>query len=96
MSESTVSESTMSTSDTSQRIRRYIVDNFLYMRPDHQFTDDDALLGKGIIDSIGVMEVIGFVEEEFGVQVADEDVTEEHLGSVSAIARYVDRALAAR
>ena len=73
----------------SVRIRRYIMENFLYMRPDYQFTDDDALLGKGIIDSIGVMELMAFVEEEFGVTVADTDITEENLGSVSAVCRYV-------
>jgi acyl carrier protein len=77
------------TTQSSARIRRYITENFLYMRPDYQFTDDDALLGKGIIDSLGVMELISFVEEEFGVAVADTDITEQNLGSVSAVARYV-------
>jgi acyl carrier protein len=75
--------------EQSARIRRYITENFLYMRPDYQFTDDDALLGKGIIDSLGVMELISFVEEEFGVAVADTDITEQNLGSVNAVARYV-------
>jgi acyl carrier protein len=65
------------------------------MRPDYQFSDDDALIGRGIVDSLGVMELITFVEETFAVHVADEDVTEEHLGSISAIARYVARARAA-
>src|SRR3954470_2189741 len=75
--------------EQSARIRRYITENFLYMRPDYQFTDDDALLGKGIIDSLGVMELISFVEEEFGVAVADTDITEQNLGSVNAVSRYV-------
>ena len=70
-------------------VRQYIVDNFLYMRPDFRFTDDDPLMGRGIVDSLGVMELIGFVEEAFEVTVGDEDVTEEHLGSVNAIVRFV-------
>ena len=76
---------------TTARIRQYIVDNFLYMRPDFQFTDDDFLMGKGVIDSLGVMELIGFIEEAFYVSVADDDVTEANLGSISAIARYLER-----
>jgi len=51
--------------------------------------DDDPLLAKGVIDSMGVMEMIGFLTSEFGIAVADEEVTEENLGSVSAIARFV-------
>jgi len=80
---------TMTTSPDGARVRQYIVDNFLYMRPGFEFSDDDFLMGKGIIDSLGVMELIGFIEEAFDTSVADEDVTEENLGSVNAIARYI-------
>jgi acyl carrier protein len=79
----------------SAQVRQFIQENFLYMRPDLQFTDDEPLLGRGIIDSLGVMELIGFVEEAFGIQVNDFDVTEEHFGSVAAIARYVEKSRAA-
>jgi len=72
-----------------ERTRAYVRDNFLYMRPDFVLGDDDALLAKGVIDSMGVMEMIGFLTSEFGIAVADEEVTEENLGSVSAIARFV-------
>jgi len=79
----------------SERVRRYVVDNFLYMQPGYELTDEDPLLGKGIVDSLGVMELISFVEDELGVQVADTDVTEQHFGSIGAIARYVERVRAA-
>ncbi len=74
-----------------ERTRAYVRDNFLYMRPDFVLGDDDPLLAKGVIDSMGVMEVIGFLTSEFGIAVADEEVTEENLGSLSAIARFVTR-----
>jgi len=73
----------------SDRVRRYIVDNFLYMHDAYELSDDDALLGKGIVDSLGVMELISFIEEEFGVVVADADVTERNFETVAAVARYV-------
>lgn len=71
-----------------RKVREYITDNFLYTRPDFELGDDDALLGTGIIDSMGVMEVIMFLEEAFGVTVEDADITEENLGSVRAIVSY--------
>ncbi len=71
------------------RTRSYITENFLYMRRDFRLNETDSLLGTGIIDSMGVMEVIAFIESEFGVAIDDDDVTEENLGSIRAISRYV-------
>jgi acyl carrier protein len=72
-----------------ERTRTYVRDNFLYMRPDFRLGDDDPLLAKGVIDSMGVLELLGFLETVFGVSVADEEVTVANLGSLSAIARFV-------
>lgn len=79
----------MTAAQVIERTRAYITENFLYMRRDFRLDDNDSLLGSGIIDSMGVMEVILFLETEFGVEVGDEDVTEENLGSIRAISRYV-------
>lgn len=78
-----------------EKLRAYLIENFLYMRPNFAFTDDDSLLRKGVVDSLGVMEVIGFVEQAWGVTVPQDDITEEHFGTVSGIARYVMRRAAA-
>ena len=75
--------------DVIARVTGYIQDNFLYMRPDVILKSDDSLLENGIIDSMGVMELVSFLEEAFGVRVADDDITEDNFGSVSAITRYV-------
>ena len=76
-------------SEILDRTRAFVRENFLYMRPDLVLGDDDPLLAKGVIDSMGVMEMIGFLTSEFGIAVADEEVTEENLGSLNAIARFV-------
>ena len=78
-----------------EKVRAFLVENFLYMRPTFAFTDDDPLLRKGVVDSLGVMEVIGFVEQAFGVTVPQDDITEENFGTVSGIASYVVRRAAA-
>lgn len=71
------------------RIRGFVDENFLYMRPDVELGGDDSLMGNGIVDSMGVMEMIDFLETEFDVSVPDEDITEENLGTINRIAEYV-------
>jgi acyl carrier protein len=71
------------------RLRGFIEENFLYMRPDFELKNDQSLMGNGIVDSMGVMEMIQFLEEEFGVEVEDTEITEENLGSLDAIAGFV-------
>ena len=71
------------------RTRAYVQETFLYMRPDFALADQDRLLQRGVIDSMGVMELLAFLRSEFGVVVADEDITETNLGSLADIARYV-------
>jgi len=55
----------MTPGEVSSRVRSYITENFLYMRPDFSIGDEDSLLGNGIIDSMGVIEVITFNQQEF-------------------------------
>jgi acyl carrier protein len=71
------------------RVRSYIVENFLYARPNFAFSDDDSLLRKGVFDSLGVMEVIGFIEDTWKIEIPPDDIVEENFGSVAGIARYV-------
>lgn len=70
-------------------LREFVQENFLYMRRDLQFTDDDSLLAKGVIDSLGVMELVGFVEERWSMSVQAEDITEANFGTLAGVARYV-------
>lgn len=71
------------------RLRGFIEENFLYMRPDFELGLDDTLMGNGVVDSMGVMELIQFLEDAFGIVVEDEDITEENIGTLNAIADYV-------
>ena len=71
------------------RTRQYVRDNFLYTRPDYPLQEDEPLMEAGVIDSMGVMELLDFIQEEFGVVVEDDEITEENLGTLRAIARYV-------
>ena len=72
-------------------VRAYIEENFLYMRPDLDLQDDDDLLGLGVIDSLGFVELVEEVQAKYGISVQDVEITEDNFGSVSAIVGFVER-----
>ena len=75
-------------------IRQFILDEFIYDdQGDEILTDDISLLDEGILDSLGILSIIGFLEERFGIQVADPEVIPANLGSVQAMVAYVGRKL---
>lgn len=80
----------MTRTEIRSRIRAFIQENFLYMRSDFQLGDEDSLLGTGIIDSMGVMELTAFLQDEFGFHVEDEEITQANLGSVAALIRFTE------
>ena len=73
-----------------EKIRQFITTNF-YVQAEADLSDDASLLDHGIIDSTGVLEVIGFLEDEFGIAVADEELIPENLESIGRIAAFVER-----
>ena len=56
---------------------------------------EDSLIEVGVIDSTGVLELIGFIEERYEVQIADEEVLPENLDSIASITRFVGEKTAA-
>lgn len=81
----------MSHPEIISRVRAYVAENFLYMRKNFEFEDTDSLLGRGIIDSMGVIELLTFVQSEFGITIDDDEITEENFGTLWLIARFVHR-----
>lgn len=72
-----------------EKIRGYLEENFLYMMPNFVLDDDDRLLERGVVDSMGIVEMLTFIEDEFGVKAADDEISEANLGSLRAIVRFV-------
>jgi acyl carrier protein len=80
----------MSENDTKQRIRQFIIENFLFEEDDN-LKEDTSFLENGIIDSTGVLELVMFIEETYGINVEDDEMVPENLDSISNIAEYVQR-----
>ncbi len=73
------------------KVRGYILENFLFTDDQSALDGSVSLLENGTMDSTGVLEVINFLEEEFGISVADEEMIPENLESVDNIVAFVAR-----
>jgi acyl carrier protein len=80
----------MTVDSTAGRIRTFLVNQFPLARQ-RAIGDDDPLLRTGILDSLGILEVVSFIEQEFAVHVDDEELVPESFESIATIARFVDR-----
>jgi acyl carrier protein len=74
-------------------IRNFVVDNFLFGEAG-DLDDRASLLGQGVIDSAGVLELVAHLESTYGIKVGDKELVPENLDSVVAIASYLERRLA--
>jgi len=83
------------TETVAAEVRRFIVDNFLFGQDDQGLGPDDSLLDRGVIDSTGVMELVLFLEQQFGVKVEDTELVPENLDSIERICAFIDRKLGA-
>ena len=72
------------------KIRSFVVENFLFGKDDG-LEDDTSFLEEGIIDSTGVLELVSFLEEEYGITVEDEDLIPENLDSINNVTKYLER-----
>ena len=74
------------------KIRDFILKN-LYYTENAELTDDVSFLAEGIIDSMGSMELVAFVESEFKVKVEQSEVVVKNFDSIARMAAFVRRKL---
>ena len=79
-------------SATESRIRDFLIQDVLYDRDLRDLALDENLIEKGLLDSLSILKVVTFCEEQFGVTIADQDVVPDNLESVRAMAALVERA----
>lgn len=76
--------------DLKPAIRDFIEASFLFREGRQRLSDSESLLGAGLIDSTGILELVSFLEGEFGIAILDEEIVPENLDSVQQIAKYVE------
>jgi acyl carrier protein len=78
---------------TIDAIRAFVVENFLF-GDGARLRDDSSFLQSGIIDSTGILELISFLEETYGVKIEDHELIPENMDSLLNVAAFVERKLA--
>ncbi len=77
-------------SEIKDKLREFIIENFLFGEADG-LKDETSFLDEGIIDSTGILEVVDFLEEEFDIEVDDEELIPENLDSIKNLETYITR-----
>ncbi len=72
-------------------IREFIAKELLFSPDGFRYSDDTSFLEEGIVDSLGVMELVGFVQQTFGFLVDQDEVVPENFGSVALLTAFVRR-----
>ena len=71
------------------QIKEFISRNLIFSNNDFPYSDEDSFLNQGIIDSVGIMMLVVFVEENFKISVGDSEITRMNFDSVTRLAGYI-------
>ena len=80
---------------TNDEIRGFIVDEVAASHDRAVVTDDYPLLETGILDSLGIFNLVGYLENVFGVEIQDEELVPANFGTIADIARLIETKRAA-
>ena len=81
--------------ETRTAIRAFIVENFLFGDDSQPLAADLSLIDNDLIDSTGILELVGFLEERFAITIADADIVPANLDTIDRIAGFIARKKAA-
>ncbi|WP_456406404.1 acyl carrier protein [Thiolapillus sp.] len=74
-----------------EKIRGFILENYLFTDDQSELNNDDSFLDQGILDSTGILEIIFFIEDEFGIKIKDDEMVPDNLDSVNKIVAFIGR-----
>jgi acyl carrier protein len=81
--------------DLMNEIKDYICGTMLVGLSDQSIEPDESLVQRGVVDSTGVLELVEFLQDRYGVSIKDEEITVENLDTLNAIAAFLQRKLVA-
>lgn len=71
------------------KLRTYVLENFLFSDDASLLNNSDSFMETGILDSSGIVDIILFVQEEFGIRIPNEDAIPENLDSIDQLLAYI-------
>jgi acyl carrier protein len=78
------------TNTTNSQIRAFILKNFPAARK-RAINDETQLLGSGIVDSLGMLTVVEFLEQTFAIKLSDDELTPDNFASVNSLAAFIEK-----
>ena len=78
-----------------EKVRQFVVENFLFGE-DGTLKEDTSFLESGVIDSTGILELIAFLEETYGLEIEDEDVVPENFDTLRNVVRFLEIKISSR
>lgn len=76
--------------ETTKSLREFIFGRFPQAKKKN-ISDSDELLNSGIVDSLGILEIVAFIEKTFGITVADEELTSENFETLASLTNFVEQ-----
>jgi acyl carrier protein len=77
--------------ELTKQISKYVTENLLYVDDGFEYDNDTSFIGEGLIDSMGVMELLTYVQSTFDITVDQQEVTPDNFDSVNKLADFVRR-----
>ncbi|MFC1633199.1 acyl carrier protein [Planctomycetota bacterium] len=77
-----------------KEINTFIVEQFLFGEGD-ALKDDTSFLEEGIVDSTGILELVMFLEEKYGIKIEDSELVPENFDTLDNIAQYMEKKICA-
>src|SRR5208282_2514661 len=78
-----------------REVRQFVIDNFVLAAGNGEFSSTDSFLETGLLDSMGILNLVEFVREKYSISIADEELVPEHWDSVRQVVGFVHNRLAA-
>lgn len=81
----------MSHTEFERLIRDHLTTNLLYVEDEYEYDDNSSFIGSGLIDSMGVMELVTYVQSSFGITVKQKDIVPDNFDSINKLAAFIRR-----
>lgn len=79
----------MNIEETRQTLRTFILENYLFTEDEDALKDDDSFLDSGILDSMGILELIDFLDDDLSISVEGDEVVPDNLDSINKILAFI-------
>lgn len=76
--------------DVQTVLRQFITDSFGARLSDQELSNTESLLDTGVVDSVGIFELVSFMQRTFNIEIEDTDIIPEHFDTIESLAIFVD------